>query len=114
MEGSVSDRVGDGSIVRSMGGFISPANVLARNGKSYSTAVTLTTCQLRAIPLQVVWELMKNPIFRFKIFSRSIVYFVKLFRERSDYLGDMEENKLTQYVRRSNLDMIPNNHSIDL
>jgi hypothetical protein len=38
VEGTVVDKVGNDSIVRGMGGFISPANVLARNGKSYSTA----------------------------------------------------------------------------
>ena len=38
VKGSVADQVGADTIVRSMGGFISPANVLARNGKSYSTA----------------------------------------------------------------------------
>lgn len=70
-----------------MGGFISPANVLARNGKSYSTAKAETNCKLRALPLHVVWELMKNPIFRFKIFCRSVVYFVKLFKDRAGLLG---------------------------
>lgn len=93
---------------------MSPANVLARNGKSYSTAHAETDCELRAIPLHIVWELMKNPMFRFKIFSRSIVYFVKLFKERAGMLGEIEENKLTQYLRKSNLEMIPNNHTLQL
>jgi hypothetical protein len=37
-----------------MGGLLSPANILARNGRSYSTAIATGTAQVRAIPIDLI------------------------------------------------------------
>lgn len=94
---------------------LSPANVLSRSKQAYSTAtISASDTYLRTIPLDLVFKLMVSPDFRFKIFTTSVYYFTRLYRDRADFLASMEENKLSQYVRRSSLESIVPSEVIQL
>ena len=115
ISGGVTDTVGSEAVSRGMGGVLSPANVLSRSKQSYSTAtVSARDTYLRTIPMDLVFKLMVSPEFRFKIFTMSIYYFTRLYRDRADFLATMEENKLSQYVRRSSLEAINPGEVIEL
>jgi hypothetical protein len=107
VSGGATDTVGSDSISRGMGTVLSPANVLSRTKQAYSTAeVTSSDTYLRVIPMELVYKLMVNPDFRFKIFTMSIYYFSRLYKDQANFLATMEENKLSQYVRRSSLESV--------
>lgn len=107
VSGTVDDIVGTDHLAKGMGGLLSPANILSRTKQSYSTAeVTADGTSLRVIPMKLVYKLMINPTFRFRIFSMSVLYFSRLYKDRADFLASMDENKLFQYVRRSSLETL--------
>lgn len=90
VSGTVDDVVGADHISRGMGGLLSPANILSRTKQAYSTAEVLAEgTKLRVIPMDLVYKLMINQSFRFRIFAMSIYYFSRLYKDRADFLAKM-------------------------
>lgn len=86
---------------------MSPANILSRTKQAYSTAEIKTqNTYLLVVPLELVYKLMVGKDFRFRIFTMSIYYFSRLYKQKADFLATMDENKLNQYVRRSSMEIV--------
>ncbi len=90
VSGVIDDTVGQDKLARGMGGVLSPANILSRTKQAYSTAVVSTDkASLRVVSLDLIFKLMVNPDFRHRIFSMSVFYFSRLYKDRSDFLGTL-------------------------
>ncbi|KAL4508105.1 hypothetical protein ABPG72_021478 [Tetrahymena utriculariae] len=91
------------TMIKGMGAFLSFANcVNENNSRSVSTAIAETDCTLYGIPFATIKGIMsQNKTFEKKVYLYSMIYFVRIFPEKTGPLRGMEENHLNEYIVKS-------------
>lgn len=86
-----------------MGAFLSFANCVNENNtRSVSTATAETSCTLYGIPFAIIKGIMsQNKVFEKKVYLYSMIYFVRIYPSKAGVLGNLEENRLNEYVANS-------------